>query len=97
MHRSTASAALYQQNLRPGIRTGISVQDGKMNGLHGPKHRRDMDRECKLFCSLDMGLLSIVLNNFSQSFHRDPPGGPSGRNCYTLQRPTWLSIPTEEA
>jgi hypothetical protein len=28
---------------------GNSGTDGKMNGLHGPKHKRgDMDRECKL-------------------------------------------------
>ena len=27
--------------------------DGKMNGLHGPKHKRgDIDRECKLTTTL---------------------------------------------
>ncbi|KAF5356163.1 hypothetical protein D9756_003987 [Leucocoprinus leucothites] len=51
---STGSTALYQQNsprfgLGLGARTGAGAQDGKMNGLHGPKHRRDMDREFNRF------------------------------------------------
>lgn len=43
---SGGSAALYHQN---GSRYGLGrggAPDGKMNGLHGPKHKRgDMDRE----------------------------------------------------
>lgn len=50
------STALYHHN---GTRYGLGMNgrpaaavaaaaDGKMNGLHGPKHKRgDMDRECK--------------------------------------------------
>lgn len=46
------STALYHHN---GTRYGLSINgrspaaaDSKMNGLHGPKHKRgDMDRECK--------------------------------------------------
>ncbi|KXN87543.1 Pumilio domain-containing protein C6G9.14 [Leucoagaricus sp. SymC.cos] len=50
---STGSTALYQQNsprygLGLGTRPG-GTQDGKMNGLHGPKHRREMDREFNRF------------------------------------------------
>ena len=43
------STALYHHN---GSRYGLGLPrsggaDGKMNGLHGPKHKRgDMDREC---------------------------------------------------
>jgi hypothetical protein len=52
---STGSTALYHHH---GSRYGLGIggrvaSDGKMNGLHGPKHRRgDVDRECGLsqFC-----------------------------------------------
>lgn len=46
---STGSTALYHHH---GSRYGLGIggrvaSDGKMNGLHGPKHRRgDVDREC---------------------------------------------------
>ena len=47
----TGSTALYHHN---GSRYGLGLNgrpngvDGKMNGLHGPKHKRgDVDRECK--------------------------------------------------
>ena len=46
---STGSTALYHHH---GTRYGLGIggrvaSDGKMNGLHGPKHRRgDVDREC---------------------------------------------------
>ena len=46
----TGSTALYHHN---GAKYGFSMNarangaDGKMNGLHGPKHKRgDIDREC---------------------------------------------------
>lgn len=48
---STGSTALYHHH---GSRYGLGIggrvaSDGKMNGLHGPKHRRgDVDRECTL-------------------------------------------------
>ena len=36
----------YGLGLPPRANSGV---DGKMNGLHGPKHKRgDMDRECRL-------------------------------------------------
>ena len=44
------STALYHHN---GTKYGLGINgrqngDGKMNGLHGPKHKRgDMDRECE--------------------------------------------------
>lgn len=50
---TSGSTALYHHN---GSRYGLGIPgrtpsdgaDGKMNGLHGPKHKRgDMDRECK--------------------------------------------------
>jgi hypothetical protein len=47
------STALYHHNgSRYGLgqpgRTNTASGDGKMNGLHGPKHKRgDVDRECK--------------------------------------------------
>lgn len=47
---TSGSTALYHHN---GSRYGLGVSgrangpDSKMNGLHGPKHKRgDMDREC---------------------------------------------------
>ena len=48
---STGSTALYHHN---GAKYGFNMNgrpnggpDGKMNGLHGPKHKRgDIDREC---------------------------------------------------
>ena len=52
-NHSPGPAGLYQHN---GGRYGLGLQgrgnsgpvDGKMNGLHGPKHKRgDLDRECK--------------------------------------------------
>jgi hypothetical protein len=56
---SAGSTALYHHNgtkygLQIGARPGGG--DSKMNGLHGPKHKRgDIDRECKsmiLLCCL---------------------------------------------
>jgi hypothetical protein len=50
---TSGSTALYHHNgSRYGLglpaRTNSGAGDGKMNGLHGPKHKRgDMDRECK--------------------------------------------------
>ena len=49
---STGSTALYHHN---GAKYGFNMNgrpnsgaDGKMNGLHGPKHKRgDIDRECE--------------------------------------------------
>lgn len=76
-YRSTGSAALYQQNFRPGIRPGASAPDGRMNGLHGPKHKREMDRECKLFSwhrltSIDWPILSV--NRFTGTRLEDLQG-----------------------
>ena len=58
------STTLYPQNVpRYGL-GGIAPRpgsDGKMNGLHGPKHKRgDMDRECK-FPFLDLCVLFSFL------------------------------------
>jgi hypothetical protein len=39
---------------------GRVASDGKMNGLHGPKHRRgDVDRECGPFT-----ILSSLVSSF---------------------------------
>lgn len=49
---TSGSTALYHHNgSRYGLglpgRTNPAAADSKMNGLHGPKHKRgDMDREC---------------------------------------------------
>lgn len=49
------STALYHHN---GTKYGLGINgrqngaDGKMNGLHGPKHKRgDIDRECEFICA----------------------------------------------
>ena len=49
---SAGSTALYHHGgARYGLGMGARLNNGpdtKMNGLHGPKHKRgDMDRECK--------------------------------------------------
>lgn len=55
---TSGSTALYHHNgsrygLGLGGRPAIGAGDGKMNGLHGPKHKRgDMDRECEAFSFL---------------------------------------------
>lgn len=52
---TSGSTALYHHNgSRYGLglpgRTNSGAADSKMNGLHGPKHKRgDVDRECKPF------------------------------------------------
>lgn len=53
---TSGSTALYHHN---GSRYGLGLPargngaDSKMNGLHGPKHKRgDMDRECTWISSL---------------------------------------------
>jgi hypothetical protein len=49
-----APASLYHSQNGPRYGLGLPARgnsgvDGKMNGLHGPKHKRgDMDRECML-------------------------------------------------
>lgn len=51
---TSGSTALYHHNgTRYGLgipgRTASGGPDSKMNGLHGPKHKRgDIDRECEL-------------------------------------------------
>lgn len=69
MGGGTGSTALYHHN---GSRYGLGLNsrpngvDGKMNGLHGPKHKRgDIDRECEYSVSLYtlVTLLSDVLVN----------------------------------
>lgn len=58
---ATGSTALYHHN---GAKYGFNMNgrpnggaDGKMNGLHGPKHKRgDIDRECELPYSLSFDL-----------------------------------------
>ncbi len=53
---AAGSTALYHHHgSRYGLGMGarINSADSKMNGLHGPKHKRgDMDRECKLCFSM---------------------------------------------
>lgn len=61
---TTGSTALYHHN---GSRYGLGLNgarpagaDSKMNGLHGPKHKRgDIDRECKPPVSLHTFLADI--------------------------------------
>lgn len=55
---SNLAGTLYHPQNGPRYGLGIPPRgnagvDGKMNGLHGPKHKRgDMDRECMLaICS----------------------------------------------
>lgn len=52
----TGSTALYHHHgsrYGLGIGSRVGAADGKMNGLHGPKHKRgEMDRECKFILSL---------------------------------------------
>lgn len=48
----TGSTALYHHHgsrYGLGLNGRVGAPDGKMNGLHGPKHKRgEMDRECEL-------------------------------------------------
>ena len=48
---TTGSTALYHHNgTRYGLGLGRTNGDAKMNGIHGPKHKRgDIDRECEYF------------------------------------------------
>ena len=62
----TGQAGFYQNGPRYGL--GVppranSGADGKMNGLHGPKHKRgDMDRECRLtICFLQASIIYIFV------------------------------------
>lgn len=58
---TSGSTALYHHNgTRYGLglpgRTNGSAPDGKMNGLHGPKHKRgDVDRELFFFVTQNFG------------------------------------------
>ena len=69
------TAGLYPQN---GPRYGLGLQprgnssvDNKMNGLHGPKHKRgDMDREC------------MITNRFSKHIFTLLPSQPVCRHSY---------------
>ena len=46
---TTGSVALYHHNGMPyGLGLGRTNGDAKMNGIHGPKHKRgDIDRQCE--------------------------------------------------
>jgi hypothetical protein len=47
-HHHGTRYGLSHGNVNPRIGNG---PDNKMNGLHGPKHKRgDVDRECTLLC-----------------------------------------------
>ena len=52
--QGTGSTALYQHNgTRYGLGLGRTNGDAKMNGIHGPKHKRgDIDRECEYIRAL---------------------------------------------
>lgn len=66
---TAGTAGLYHS--QNGTRYGLGLParsnpgvDGKMNGLHGPKHKRgDMDRECMF----SIRFLQISVNIFIQS------------------------------
>ena len=51
---TTGSTALYHHNgTRYGLGLGRTNGDAKMNGIHGPKHKRgDIDRECEYIRAL---------------------------------------------
>ena len=65
----TGSTALYHHHSsRYGLgingRPAAGSADGKMNGLHGPKHKRgDVDRECKAFAVHGAQLAHVHLVN----------------------------------
>ena len=72
---STGSTALYHHN---GAKYGFNMNgranggaDGKMNGLHGPKHKRgDIDRECTSLTThrcARLGDVDVVLTKYVQS------------------------------
>ena len=94
---ASGSTALYHHN---GTRYGLHLgrgnsADGKMNGLHGPKHKRG-DMDCKKICFLRLWLCSLIMH-LSEPFCRYSAGGPSRRNTHALQRPAWLPLPPEKA
>ena len=81
------STALYHHH---GSRYGLGLggrmvgPDSKMNGLHGPKHKRgDMDRECMSDAPNASILLTIILF-LSQPLRWDTPGGAAGRDPAAL-------------
>jgi hypothetical protein len=67
---ANGSTALYQHG---GSRYGLGIASGrligpdsKMNGLHGPKHKRgDMDRECKHLAFINVQLRKVLTPFFS--------------------------------
>lgn len=91
----TGSTALYHHH---GTRYGLGIggrvpSDGKMNGLHGPKHRRgDVDRECghsQLHCYIMLTFCSV--NRFAGTRLEDLAGEISSlckdqHGCRYLQK-----------
>lgn len=97
---TSGSTALYHHNgSRYGLglpaRTNSGAGDGKMNGLHGPKHKRgDMDRECKAQRFFPVVARADVFR--SQPICRDSPRRLARRDSRAVQGPTWLSVLAEE-
>ena len=90
---TSGSTALYHHNgSRYGLGLGRGAPDGKMNGLHGTKHKRgDMDRK-----SPYPTLLRQLSAFGSQSFCWHSFRGFARRDPYTLQGPAWVPLPPEK-
>ena len=94
---AAGSTALYHHN---GTKYGLGINgrqngDSKMNGLHGPKHKRgDIDGECGYLQLVDESTLTSKLDSQPLRWHAS--GGPAGRDSLSLQGSTWLSVPAEE-
>jgi hypothetical protein len=79
LNATTGSMALYHHNgSRYGLLPGQSAGgvDSKMNGLHGPKHKRgDVDSECKHpHCSDDDLAYVSAVNRFTGTRLKDLQG-----------------------
>ena len=101
---STGSTALYHHH---GSRYGLGIggrvaNDGKMNGLHGPKHRRgDVDRECGrpvLIITCLIRLTFWLVNRFAGTRLEDLTGEISSlckdqHGCRYLQKKLEEGVP----
>lgn len=85
-----------------GIGGGRVASDGKMNGLHGPKHRRgDVDRECgssQITISSRVVLTFCLVNRFAGTRLEDLAGEISSlckdqHGCRYLQKKLEEGVP----
>lgn len=95
------STALYHHHgsrYGLGMTQRVSSADSKMNGLHGPKHKRgDMDRECQSGYSLyQLDVIRRSVSDSSQPVCRHSTRGFDGRDPGLVQRPARVSIPAEK-